>query len=174
MLSLELGQSQAVLQSACNLNGCQPCTPLSLRLTWSQAVAEKREQVRGGFGVGRLSPRLTLLTSARFRTLSTTSSGCFFHGEDMVCTLEEKTKTRVGETPLLVLPWASSLQLYPGPGLTVSRQSWDYDGAVLTSDVEGREAGVRKRMPGSTRLERLRSTPCPIHHMPESPGALKC
>lgn len=96
--------------------------------------------------VGRLSPRLTLLTSARFRTLSTTSSGCFFHGEDMVCTLEEETKTRVGETPLLVQSWASSLQLYPGPGLTVSRQSWDYDGAVFTSDVEGREAGVRKRL----------------------------
>lgn len=27
--------------------------------------------------------QLTLLSSARLSTLSTTSSGCFFHGEDM-------------------------------------------------------------------------------------------
>lgn len=41
------------------------------------AVADKR--------ISHLSlPSLTLLTSALFKTESTTSSGCFFHGDDII------------------------------------------------------------------------------------------
>jgi hypothetical protein len=76
MLGLELGEGEAVLQVTGDLER---------KKKRSLATVTGLEQLGGRMegGPPLCERELTLLTSARLSTLSTTSSGCFFQGEDM-------------------------------------------------------------------------------------------
>lgn len=89
MLGLELCECEAVLQSTCNLQRVRALVSDTCYLILGPAWLRRREgneSADAGCTGGWLSLDVrTLLTSARLSTLSTTSSGCFFHGDDMVC-----------------------------------------------------------------------------------------